>query len=295
VNKTWRSPEKPATHRQLADLTSVYAETGKGTQADHDRDGWWRCFRRRSRGEEAVKWRGALTQQLSLDPQIAFQPNEPTVVPIELVPADPRALDLVARGLSHRPEIAESRQLIGEAVERLQREIRRCSRASSWGSAMAGSAVGGGDIKDFSNSFDSVAGAFWECRNLGFGDRAARCEARSRVEQAQFREVAALDRVAREVVEAHAQVQSRREQIATAQQGVQAALASYERNLDRIKNVQGLPIEVLQAIQALTQARREYLRSLIAYNEAQFRLQRALGWPETSDSQLQFGNLAGPR
>ncbi len=31
--------------------------------------------------------------------------------------------------------------------------------------------------------------------------------------------------------------------------------------------------------QALTQARREYLRSLIAYNEAQFRLQRALGWP----------------
>ena len=104
-------------------------------------------------------------------------------------------------------------------------------------------------------------------------------EARSRVQQAQWKEVAALDRVAREVVEAHTQARLRKEQIATAQGGVEAAIASYERNLERIKNVQGLPIEVLQSIQALAQARREYLRSLVAYNEAQFRLQRALGWP----------------
>jgi len=102
---------------------------------------------------------------------------------------------------------------------------------------------------------------------------------KSRVQQAQYREVAALDRVAREVVEAHAQVKSRKGQIATAQEGLQAAIASYERNLDRIKNVQGLPIETLQAIQALTQARRDYLRALVGYNEAQFRLHRALGWP----------------
>ena len=74
-------------------------------------------------------------------------------------------------------------------------------------------------------------------------------------------------------------MQSRKGQIATAQEGVRAAIASYERNLERIRNVQGLPLEVLQSIQALTQARREYLRALIAYNEAQFRLQRALGWP----------------
>ena len=85
--------------------------------------------------------------------------------------------------------------------------------------------------------------------------------------------------MAREVIESHVQVQSRRDQIATAQQGVEAAVASFERNLERIKNVQGLPIETLQSIQALTQARREYLRTLVAYNEAQFRLHRALGWP----------------
>jgi hypothetical protein len=46
-----------------------------------------------------------------------------------------------------------------------------------------------------------------------------------------------------------------------------------------VRNLKGLPIETLQSIQALDQARREYLRALVDYNTAQFRLHRALGWP----------------
>jgi outer membrane protein TolC len=64
-----------------------------------------------------------------------------------------------------------------------------------------------------------------------------------------------------------------------AEQGIAAAQHSYERNLERIRNAQGLPIEVLQSIQALDAARREYLRAVVDYNTAQFRLHRALGWP----------------
>lgn len=273
-----------ANTQQLADLTGLYAEAGKGTVADHDRALAELGVRKTDvqRCEEAVRVASArLAQQLSLDPQFAFQPTEPTIVPIELVSVETARADLVARGLLHRPELAESRELACEAVERLQRE----KYANLLPSVLLGIGYGGfgggmgGNVKDFNNSFDSVVGAFWEVRNLGFGDRAARNEAQSRVQQAQFREVATLDRVAREVVEAHTQVQSRREQMVSAQEGVQSALASYEKNLDRIKNVQGLPIETLQATQALTQARREYLRALFGYNEAQFRLQRALGWP----------------
>jgi outer membrane protein TolC len=226
-----------------------------------------------------------LAQSVSLDPVSRFEPCEPTIVPIELVSIDTALPELVARGLSNRPEVAESRHLVGEAVERLRRE----KLAPLIPSVLLGIGYGGfgggtgGNVSNFNNSFDGVAGAFWEVRNLGLGERAARCEAQSRIEQAQMKEVAALDRVAREVVEAHAQVQARKEQIATAQEGVQAATASHERNLERIQNVQGLPIEVLQSIQALTQARREYLRTLVAYNEAQFRLHRALGWPAHFD------------
>ena len=106
-----------------------------------------------------------------------------------------------------------------------------------------------------------------------------RAEAQSRVNQAQWRDIAALDRVAREVVEAHTQVQSRKKQIATAEEGVKAAAQSFDRNWQRIKNAQGLPIETLQSIQALAQARREYLRAVIDYNAAQFSLHRNIGWP----------------
>ena len=37
------------------------------------------------------------------------------------------------------------------------------------------------------------------------------------------------------------------------------------------------PIEVLQPIQALAQARLDYLDSVLDYNRAQFRLKRAIG------------------
>ena len=101
----------------------------------------------------------------------------------------------------------------------------------------------------------------------------------SLVRQANVQQMATMDLVAREVAEAYFQVTARQQQISAAQEAVQAALDSHQRNLERIRGVQGLPIEVLQSNQALAQARREYLRAVIDYNTAQFTLYRALGWP----------------
>jgi hypothetical protein len=39
------------------------------------------------------------------------------------------------------------------------------------------------------------------------------------------------------------------------------------------------PIEVLQPIQALAQARADYLLAVLDYNRSQFRLYHAIGWP----------------
>jgi outer membrane protein TolC len=88
-----------------------------------------------------------------------------------------------------------------------------------------------------------------------------------------------MNRVSREIVAAHAQVLARHRQIEIARQAVERATHSFERNWLRVRDLQGLPIETLQSIQALDQARREYLRALVDYNAAQFHLQRALGWP----------------
>jgi outer membrane protein TolC len=121
--------------------------------------------------------------------------------------------------------------------------------------------------------------AYWELRQLGLGDRAAQREASAQVSQQRTRQVALMDRVAREISEAHAQVDVRRQQIPVTRQAVAAAMQSYDRNVERIRNGQGLPIEVLQSIQALASARREVVRVIADHNAAQFTLHRALGWP----------------
>jgi outer membrane protein TolC len=131
----------------------------------------------------------------------------------------------------------------------------------------------------FGDRLDFDAAAYWEIRHLGFGERGYRSEASSRVELARLRQVQMLDQVAAEVAEAHAQASERKAQIDYAQAGTEAARQSYRRNLERIREGQGLPIETLQSIQALDQSRRQLIRAVADYNRAQFRLQRALGWP----------------
>ena len=93
--------------------------------------------------------------------------------------------------------------------------------------------------------------AFWEIRNLGFGERSARRAAGARVEQARYEQLRMMDRVAREISDAHTQVQSARQQIAVAEDAIVTAQDSYERNINRIRQGQGLPIEALQSIDAL--------------------------------------------
>jgi outer membrane protein TolC len=273
--------------QQLANLTALYAKTGQGVVADDDRARAELAVRENDvqRGIEEIQVASArLAEQLRLDPSLRFEPREPVAVPLEFQSQQSALPELIAFGLTHRPEVSENRSLAIEASDRLRRE-QYATLVPSVILAMSYGGLGGGfgsDFVNFGDRLDVDAIAWWEVRNLGFGERAARGEARSKLQQAQWKEIAVLDRVAREVVEAQSQIESRRRQLATAETGIRAAEASFERNLERIRHAQGLPLEVLQSIQALAQARREYLRVVISYNEAQFRLQRALGWPVES-------------
>lgn len=270
---------------QLSELTKSFAESGQGLQADADRamtELSVRQIEARRAAENvrvaSVRLARVLSQQ---DQSQMLVPREPALVPIEMVaPATPLS-ELVATGLSNRPELAESRYLVGAAVQRLRRECY----APLVPSVLLGLSYGGNGgspnstIQDFGDRVDFDAVAFWEIRNLGFGEQTARSESRSRVEQARWRQVQVMDRVASEIAEAHAQVEARKSQIELAKVGITTAEASYRRNTERIRDGQGLPIETLQSIQALDAARRQYVRTVADYNRAQFQLHRALGWP----------------
>lgn len=269
---------------RLARTTADYARSGQGLPSDAERAQAELAARQieSQRADEAIRVASArLARLLSQSPTIQLVPTEKAVTPIELAPASCELADLIATGLSHRPELSESKSLTASAVERLRRE----RHAPLVPSVLLGLSYGanggglGGDLINFGDRMDFDAIAFWEVRNLGYGEQAARSEARSRVEQARWRQVQVMDQVASEIAEAYFQVESRRGQIETARSGITAARDSYRRNSDRIHDGVGLPIEVLQSLQALDAAQRQYVRTIADYNRAQFRLQRAIGWP----------------
>jgi outer membrane protein TolC len=269
---------------QLAKLTTEFARTGQGNQADADRAQTELAVRKNGVAQAAVQAQLAsarLVELLSLPPDRELAPEEPALVPIELVSHESKAADLVSDGLSRRPELASSQHLVAEAIERLNRE-RYAPLLPSVILGVSQGGFGGGPgstVADLRSRFDLDATAYWELRNFGLGEVAARESARSRLRQERFLQVQLMDQVAREIVEAHAQVESLRGQITVAESGIRVANDSYRRNLERIRGGQGLPLEVLQSIQALDQSRREYLRAVGDYDQWQFRLYRAIGCP----------------
>ena len=276
---------------QLVELTTAFARTGQGNQADADRAQTELALRRNLVAQATAQTQIAsarLAELLSLEPTCVLVPQEPTIVPIRLVLHEARVGQLVAEGLSCRPELGESRHLVAEAVHRLEREQYAPLLPSVLlGISQGGYGGGPGDtMADFRGRFDLDATAYWQLRNFGAGEAAARQVARSRLEQAQLAQVRLMDQVAREIVEAHAQSESLRGQISVAQSGISVASESYRRNLERIRGGQGLPLEVLQSLQALDQSRREYLRAVSDYDQWQFRLYRALGCPIPREASL---------
>jgi len=183
--------------------------------------------------------------------------------------------------MRYRPELKEAQCLVAAACERHQRQ-KYSPFVPSVLLGMSQTGFGGGQgttSNNFNDRLDLDAAVTWELRGLGYGEQAARRSTAAQIEQARFRQVRLMDQIAREIGEASTQVRFRMERITVAEQGIESAEESVRRNLDRIRNGQGLPIETLQAIRALEDARLGYLQAVSAYNEAQFRLHRAVGHP----------------
>jgi outer membrane protein TolC len=270
---------------KLADVSSTYAKAGQGLQSDADRATAELSVRRNNvlQSQESIAVASArLAELLDLKPTIQFQPIEPVVAPLDLVP-DQTCVDAsIAQALVARPELVEAQCLVCEAIARWKRE-RLAPLIPSVVLGVSDGAMNAGPSTDFApgeNRFDMDAMAYWELRNFGFGDQAAEHEAHSAVEQSRLRQLELMDVVAREVTESSAQVRCRRGQIGIAEEGIKVAGQSYQLNSERIEQAQGLPIEALQSLQALDQARHEYLRSVIDYDAAQLSLVRALGWTD---------------
>ncbi len=227
-----------------------------------------------------------LVRVLVLNPNIVIAPVEPAETIIKLIPDDAALDDLVVQGLRQRPELAGAQEQVTAALIRWKQAKMR-PFIPSLGLTTAAGGFGGGANAFFGNfgpRIDIAASLFWELQNLGFGDVAIMHRRRAEHETAHLQLLKTEAQVAADVVAAYELRQAASLQIKESSETVTEALDSLKLNFTNIRQGAELPratrpIEVLQPIQALAQARTDYLDSVLSYNRAQFRLNRAIGRP----------------
>lgn len=272
---------------ELAKITQDYADAGEGLKSDADRTATELALlqtRQLAARERQMVASTRLARSLSMPMTSALLPQDTFVVPLEMLQESSDEPTLIATGLAVRPELQEAQALVAAACEAYKRE-KYAPFVPSVLLGFSTTSFGGGlgnHADNFAGRYDIDAMMVWEMRNLGFGEGAARRERNAQIQQATFANLRMMDQVAQEVAEANVQVAMRRQQMEMAQNAIASARDSYQRNIDRIRDGEGLPIEVLQSIQALESAQRAYLNAVANHNRSQLQLQWALGWPVTS-------------
>jgi outer membrane protein TolC len=279
--------EAVANARTLSDITASYARSGAGLVADHHRI-LTELARRRTTVEGAVGQlevsSAELVRLLVLDPNCVLAPIEPAETVIRLVPDEIPLDDLIVQGLHQRPELASSQELVQATLLRLK-QARLRPLIPSLAFSYAGGGFGGGSnafFGNFGSRGDATVSLFWELQNLGFADRAIARRSHAEHQVAVLGLLKVENQVAADVVAAYKARVAAARRMKQASPAVAEAIESLRLNLVNIRRGAGLqgatrPIEVLQPIQALAQARTDYLDAVLAQNRAQFRLYRALG------------------
>ncbi|MEX0701778.1 MAG: TolC family protein [Planctomycetales bacterium] len=273
---------------ELARITENFARAGTGLEADAQRARAELEQRRRERSvaQERVQVVSAeLVRLLRLDSQVTLVAIDPQPLPLNLLPPDMPIENLVAQGLTRRPELATHQARVAETLEQIRQEKWRPWLPHLF-VGYAGAGFGGGpnsQLGDFGGRGDFDALAVWEVKNLGLGNRALQRQRQSQHRQAHLEYAWIRDQVIAEVSQAHYRSTYRREQIEHARRQVAAAADALPLNFRGIRDGQLRPIEAQQAIAGLAAARNLHLASIIDYNQAQLELLRAVGEPPTSD------------
>jgi outer membrane protein TolC len=278
----------------LARLTGAFARSGAGLEADHRRVLAER-ERQRKNVEAAVGQlevaSAELVRRIRLDPRVVVAPVEPPEAVLRMIADDCPLDELITTGLKNRPELAQAQALVDVTLSRLK-QARLRPFIPSLALRYSGGGFGGGVnafFGDFAGRSDVDVNLYWEVQNFGMADRAIAKSRAAQQRTAVLQLMQLQDRVASEVVRAHKQRIAADRQVREAGRALPEAVSSLSLNLTNIRRGAGLPnatrpIEVLQPIQALAQARADYLDAVLAYNRTQFRLLRALGNPANLSS-----------
>ncbi len=249
------------------------------------------------------QWRLAsadLTRALRLAPTAVVDTLEPPALQVTLIPPHQQVDALVPIGLTNRPELAAQQALVQATLTRIRQErlrplIPSIVLSGDAAPSTGGYLMGGVFASDVNGNGNATSGRndvnvqlLWELRNLGFGNRALVRERQAEQERAVIESFRIQDRVAAEVAQAHAQIESAVFRVTKAEIGLKEAQTNFAGNLKGMSEtirfgdlltLVNRPQEVVSSLQQLGRAYDNYFLSINDYNRAQFRLFRALGYP----------------
>ena len=193
------------------------------------------------------------------------------------MPPDLPADALVREALEFRPELKGSAAQVAAADRQLSAARYGPLIPSIGAEALIGRIRGGpGDsLSDYASSHDYIFGMAWRLGPGGLLDFSRTELADSQLRQSRLSDQKLRDTIAREVVDAYAAAQAGMDQIALARHGAELAEQSLRLSEQRREYGVYAVLEVIQAQQELTQARRDYAAALTQYAKAQYTLAHA--------------------
>jgi len=224
-----------------------------------------------------------LATTLHSDPTVMFVPTDNELRRTNLVAVSEVTEDLTNRALASRPEVSAASQKVAASKQQ--------KKSAEWGQLIPSFGVehwfGG-----FTGNRDTFYFVEWNVLDQMGGLLSSRSRAaKARVKQAQLHREQVGDRVAAEVLTARERVLTAGEQITTSQQAVTQAEEALRVSEERLREVVGVlrdsgitVLEVLQAQEALTRARRNFINAVVDYNQAQVGLAHSLGNPSDAMS-----------
>lgn len=227
-----------------------------------------------------------LGQLLGLDTDAELVPYELAVVPVVMVPAGTSVPQMIRTGLGARPEVAAA-----VAEFQASEALVKHAKAAPLLPRVQFDFVGGGFAAGVNSTFTEPRGFFnmqaglaWELDALGFGNAATIRGRQVGQTAASFRVREVQVQVAAEIKAAAATAGARFASLDSAQAAVREATEMYRRLQEAFfaladPRQQFDALQPLTAIQALSQARVQYLQQVVEFNRAQFRLYAALGQP----------------
>ncbi len=248
---------------EVAQLTQAYARAQQGREADAERAATELSLIEvevRQAEEEVAVGSARLARRLHLDQSVRVRPVAPVVETVTLVDPGSPLPGLIQEALRRRPEVGVRAAALAAAEIRHREERYRPLLPTIW-VGFSGGAFGGGsnllgpELAHFAGRTDFDVQVFWTLRNLGAGNLSLQKRRWAEVGQAVGERSRVIAEIRSQVSAAYAEVAAARQQVNVTTRQLASAQAGFHEDLERTRNTVGRPIELVNSLRLLNQAR----------------------------------------